>query len=277
MKFKLLSIFKKIPKINGLISQYHLEDWWLGSFSENERDEILIALKNSVDFGVGISQNDDTNVNDEYNIFTNTKEDSVSLEITPIMLLSKPLFGLQANLKLYEKYIDSIYSLIPRYFSNDFRLDDEVCKVIPEEYQNQVFESINNGTKNVFEQIEHFFTGTIRIYYNLKKDEYYFNKCLFYCEKYIQHIDIFYEARKNIRESLHKVLNSVDIDIEHENKLLSSTALDRYVMLLQHLERYEEALSIIKYIQSIGWKNDWKKRIEILNKKIEKANSQKNK
>ncbi len=264
MKLNILSIFKNKPKIKGIISQYHLEDWWSESFDDKEKEEIIIALVKAPSFGVGVSNNQLTTKKNNF-----TDSDSITLTATPFVDLYKPLTQINPNNYLYFKYIEAIESLIPRYFHSDFNLNDEIENVIPIDYQSHIKECYANGTNNIYTSIEFFYLGIISNTYLLKKDKFFFDKCLMYCEKYMVHIDLYFNARKSVRESLHK-LSKRKIDIEVENSNLSSSSLDRYIMLLQHLGNYNKALNTIEYLESIGWRNDWTKRKSILLSKLKK-------
>lgn len=271
MKFNILSFFKNKPKIKGIISQYHLEDWWYNNFNDNDREEIIIALNKVVTFGVSLSGNESGK-----NSFTNS--DFYSTAITPFFYLLKPLNEIKPNSELGLKYIKALEDLMPRYLDSNFNIIDEIKSLNLKESEDIIINDYIIGTRCLYTDIEYFFGAMIFMYNNFKKDEFCFTRYKHYCKKYFELSDRFFNSRKKVRLALIKDLNIKQSDIYEwrENERLSSSKLEKYIMILQNSGKYYEALEAINHIQKIGWKNDWTKRIEILNKKIEKANCQKN-
>lgn len=263
MNFKLLNFFQNKLNRKGIIYQYKLEKWWNDNFSKTEQDELIEILENVRDFGVSLVEDDNHN---KSNLFTKTK--STFLTVTPFVYLLKPLQGINNQSYLFLKYIEAVNTLVDYYMKDDFVINDEIKRVIPENNYNEVIGLYKSGVYNMYTEIDYLYVSIISITYRLKKDSLFFDKCLEYSEKYFKNIEIYFNARKSRINAVMIATNSTNE--ESINNHLTNSALEKYIMLLQLLHKYDDALCAIDYFKKMGWKNDLSKRKSIIIKKMQK-------
>ncbi|EJT6502805.1 hypothetical protein QTH81_01680 [Clostridium perfringens] len=205
-------------KIKGEIGYFKLEDWWINSFNDDERNLILSVYS---PFGIGVDGNN-------INLKSNLIDTDIEYESGNTLNFLVGFFT---------------------WFSKKEYYDNIAPKIINEiEYQILNF---NYPTLDL-----HFAYGSIMAFYykNREKDDCY-DKAIYYCKKQI-------ELSKESAKGFMKEFGGRTLPGHMGYKQLS--------IILEKEKKYEEALFLIKKANEEGWRGDWEKRIERINKKMKK-------
>jgi hypothetical protein len=239
----LFNIQKDKKSIKGIINLYKLESWWNNNFTSEEKNQLI---------SIG--------------------PDLIHLEgiLSPAFAHFSKLIGIYYIIEdeiLKTKFESALDILFQPYFIDNFDITNHVIQTYKD---TDLLEYYLNDKNNL---VWHLYPATnIRLYLNHKVEYYYkrrnigseLEKCKFNCKLLIEKSKFFLKYQIMENNALNVVVN----EIGSIRKLPRFPAYNRYVIILEKEEEYEEAIKLIYRCIDESWDNEWGNKLNTLEKKM---------